>query len=399
MEFIEGKSLSEILESESHEEFRIAGYILDILDVLVSMHSLKPLPVIHGDIKPENILICDNRAILIDFGSVSGTSGSSGFCAPEKLAGFNSTIQSDIYSIGQVMHFCFTGKTRKLFDNNKRGIKKGLYEIIERAVRKLPTDRYVSAMEMANDLKRWTKGSSSDNQKEGSTTLLCIPGNPHLCCEMAYVTSSYANTLLADLDLLSPGIDMLMGLKKLSGSSHEYGFSVDLEAGYGIIPGKKSGRPDILACLSSYDAYEETQNGIIKRIAEIYSDIYDVIIICCSDFPYDSTLVEALFTCDNILFSVEKGPLDIRKLNSMALHFSRRQGVNIKRMNLIGYGFSEKNIDPAIAGISSEVRWLGQLPHISQRVTQAMNGMAYLPEKKSSSFKAITRILKKLEVI
>ncbi len=399
MEFIEGRNLSEVLESEATEEFRVIGYMLDVLDTLAAMHTLKPVPVIHGDIKPGNILISENRAMLIDFGSTSGTSGSSGFCAPEKLAGFEASIQSDIYSVGQVLHYCLTGRTRKLFENNRKGITRGLHQIISRAMMKIPVDRYMSAMEMANDLKRWVKSSSGENEEGSGPVLLCFPGNPHLSCEIASVSSHSVKTLLADLDLLSPGIDMLMSLRKVKGSSHEYGYSQQVEYGYGIIPGKKEGRPDILPCLNSYDAYEDSQEGIIKRIADTYRNSYDVIIICCSGFPYDSVFMESLFVCDQIIFTVEKGPVDIRRFNALALQLSRRQGVSLKRLNLIGYGFSEKTIETRIAGISSEIRWLGCIPYRRQRMVSAMEGRTYLPVKGSRDYKSMNKILKTLEVL
>lgn len=398
MELIEGRTLEDVLRDEKPEEFRIMGYILDLLGILVNMHSIRPVPMIHGDIKPSNIMIRENRAILIDFGSTSGENGSSGFCAPEKLAGFEATEQSDIYSVGQLMHYCLTGRTRKLFDRSMKGIDKGMWPLMDRALMKLPKDRYSSASEMANELQRFLRKKTGGEDSESYPYLICIPGNPFLACEIASVISLNVKTLLADLDLLGPGIDMLMGIKKMSGSSHEYGFEGGIEDGFGIIAGSKPGKPDILPCLNSFDAYEGCSDGLIRKISGRLKNSYDAIVLCCNPFPYDSIFIESLFVCDQIIFTVEKGPFDIRKINALTLHFVRRQGVNTKRLNIMGYGLSDKAADSSMARLSSEIRWLGNMPFESGRAAAVRNGNAYIPSDKSRSGKYMTRTLKKLEV-
>ncbi|MGK7877803.1 MAG: protein kinase [Xenococcaceae cyanobacterium] len=68
MEFIEGKSLYDLLQSEGRlPEERVKKYFLQICDALKVIHSQN---LLHRDIKPENILIDQNdKAILIDFGN------------------------------------------------------------------------------------------------------------------------------------------------------------------------------------------------------------------------------------------------------------------------------------------------------------------------------------------
>lgn len=398
MDYVEGNSLADIIQKEKQDEFRVIGYILDILDALIKMHSVKPSPIIHGDIKPENIIISQNRAILIDFGSVSGTSGTSGFCAPENLAGFSPTVQSDIYSVGQVMHMCLTGKTRKLFESNKRGIKKGLYRIIEQALMKIPSDRYLSAMEMVNDLKSWTRTTGNVQNDNSSCILTSIPGNPYLACEIGSVLSYEKDTLLVDLDMLAPGIDMLMHVNKIKGSAYEYGFSTNLESGFGVIHSKKKGRPDILPCIASYDLYEQSHNGVIEKIYRKFRDLYDVIIICCNRFPYDSIFIESLFISDCIILTIGNGPVELREINTMALHLSKRQGINLNNIYMIAYGFSEKMIQNRISSASSQTNWLGSIPYSKQRNMNVMNGFAYLPVKNNRDYKTISTILKRTEV-
>lgn len=67
MEFIPGKSLYQILQEKGIlEETRVKNYFLQIAQALKVIHSNN---LLHRDIKPDNILVDNNRAVLIDFGA------------------------------------------------------------------------------------------------------------------------------------------------------------------------------------------------------------------------------------------------------------------------------------------------------------------------------------------
>ena len=68
MEFVEGKSLAQILKTEEKlPEVRIKNYFIQLADALKIVHKNNFL---HRDIKPDNIIInSEDKAILIDFGA------------------------------------------------------------------------------------------------------------------------------------------------------------------------------------------------------------------------------------------------------------------------------------------------------------------------------------------
>jgi serine/threonine protein kinase len=113
MEFIDGKSLEDILD----EQGRLAWN--DVLDIVIQIcPALKIVHdhgVIHRDLKPANILRTNEGVVKItDFGiakvfaqgHLTGTGGIVGtaeYLSPEQAAGKPVTKRSDLYSLGIVM--------------------------------------------------------------------------------------------------------------------------------------------------------------------------------------------------------------------------------------------------------------------------------------------------------
>jgi serine/threonine protein kinase len=124
MDFIPGDDLSELL--------RISGAIAtqdvmiwadQLLDALEYLHSQTP-PVIHRDIKPQNLkLTARNQIILLDFGLAKGfagqfsrvtTSGSifgytPNYAPLEQIQGTGTDPRSDIYSLAASLYHLVTG--------------------------------------------------------------------------------------------------------------------------------------------------------------------------------------------------------------------------------------------------------------------------------------------------
>ena len=96
-DFIDGRALD-----ASVDPTRV---LVDVLRALAFVHDLG---IRHGDVSPGNILVCDDRVVLIDFGCadacgpVSHVSGTPGFVAPELLEG-RADGRADVYTLGQTV--------------------------------------------------------------------------------------------------------------------------------------------------------------------------------------------------------------------------------------------------------------------------------------------------------
>jgi serine/threonine protein kinase len=121
-ELIEGESLATLVQQGWQPgEYEVKDIAVQILDILVYLHSLVP-PVIHRDINPRNIIRQPNgKVFLVDFGAVQeiyrntitqgGTFiGTLGYTALEQFRG-QVKPASDLYSLGATLLFLLTGRS------------------------------------------------------------------------------------------------------------------------------------------------------------------------------------------------------------------------------------------------------------------------------------------------
>ena len=157
-EYIEGSSVSDILERGNIKEIRAVQIAMDICGILESLNNL-PVPVIHRDIKPSNVMIDEKGDIyLLDINAAKWYNpdktddtkymGTPGFAAPEQ-AGFgiiSSSPKTDIYSLGVMLNVMITGKFPK-----ENMPQQDIGEIISRCISMDINDRY-TAKELINEL-------------------------------------------------------------------------------------------------------------------------------------------------------------------------------------------------------------------------------------------------------
>ena len=136
----------------------------EIAEIVSYLHSRTP-PIIHRDLTPEN-LVLDMRGslVLVDFGAanefvgtVTGTLvGKPSYIAPEQFSG-RACLESDLYSLGAVLHFMLTAKEPEpLSVNSPRKINAQVSEAFDTLVQDLMTlassGRIASAEEVGKRL-------------------------------------------------------------------------------------------------------------------------------------------------------------------------------------------------------------------------------------------------------
>jgi eukaryotic-like serine/threonine-protein kinase len=121
MEYVEGRSLRDIIRAEGHlPPFEVARIGAEIADALSFAHRHG---VVHRDIKPGNVLItAAGQVKLTDFGIAANPAdatqgltqtgavmGTATYFSPEQAQGFTVDGRSDVYSLGVVLYEMATG--------------------------------------------------------------------------------------------------------------------------------------------------------------------------------------------------------------------------------------------------------------------------------------------------
>ena len=219
MDYIAGEDLWEKLERNGgvfpvEDILKWADQLLDALDYL---HSQDP-PIIHRDIKPQNLkLTSRNQIILLDFGLAKGiagqisrvtTSGSifgytPNYAPLEQIHGTGTDARSDLYSLAATLYHLLTGKVppdalsramaltseqadplRPANEVNPK-VPSEVAEVLQRAMATNPAKRPASAAVMREALQHahkpqafTEKGTKPEDLP--STLILTAPAEPSL---------------------------------------------------------------------------------------------------------------------------------------------------------------------------------------------------------------------------
>ncbi len=191
MEWVQGKSLRDVLADGRLPPRRLAQIAHQIADGLAQAHAAG---IVHRDLKPENIIVSDtDRVKIIDFGLVklnplngpelsramtrsAGTAagivlGTVGYMSPEQASGRDADYRSDQFSLGLIAYEAVTGRRPfarptaaqtmtatieadpEPVDAVNREVPPHLALVIHRCLEKNPANRYESTRDLARDLQ------------------------------------------------------------------------------------------------------------------------------------------------------------------------------------------------------------------------------------------------------
>jgi len=160
-EYIEGVPLDRYAGEQALRQQEIVDICLQLCDILAVLHH-RPAPVIHRDIKPQNVIIDPEGGVhLIDFdiarvyreGSDTDTRffGTVAYAPPEQYGFSQTDARADIYALGVLLRYLLTGSAR---ENPNIRLYKPLAKIIGRCTAFAPDKRYADVDDVAKALRK-----------------------------------------------------------------------------------------------------------------------------------------------------------------------------------------------------------------------------------------------------
>ncbi len=143
LNYIEGEDLTDIIRLTHRQNdviptAQIMAWMLTTSDAVLFLHKQNP-PVIHRDIKPDNIRIMPNgNAILVDLGNAKAYAdgsrtlifirhqGTPGYAPPEQYPGGSGTdARSDVYALGATLYFALVAHEPPSVSTRNQALQQG----------------------------------------------------------------------------------------------------------------------------------------------------------------------------------------------------------------------------------------------------------------------------------
>jgi len=203
MKFVSGRSLADVISETKTLQDRLAllPHVLAVAEAIAYAHTER---VIHRDLKPANVLVGDfGETVVIDWGLAKDLSqeaskelgaavtpasldpslthlgtvvGTPAYMPPEQAAGRVVDERADVYALGAILYHLLagsrpydSGSSTHVIDqvvrgpppplaSRQKGIPADLLTIVAKAMARDPSQRYATARELAEDLRRFQTG-------------------------------------------------------------------------------------------------------------------------------------------------------------------------------------------------------------------------------------------------
>lgn len=208
-EYVPGDTLEEYVKCKGTlSDPEVIALGTEVCRIISRLHTHVP-PYIHRDIKPQNIVRCEDGSLcFIDFGTCrvydnsantdTQIIGTPAVAPPEQFGYQQTDTRSDVYSIGMLLNFLSTGE----YSTDKKKLSPRLKPVIEKCISFAPENRYSNAGELLTALEKLTPKSTSRGRRSliavfaaaAAALALVVPAAIRLSQNTAPVSESVEST-------------------------------------------------------------------------------------------------------------------------------------------------------------------------------------------------------------
>jgi len=184
MELIHGETVRDLRARMGITMRQALDYMEQTLKALGYAHRLG---IIHGDIKPSNIMITSGGFVkLLDFAIALNRPGSHSYMSPEQISGVKATALSDLYSVGVTLYELLT-RTLPITAENMQQVPVPLSQLapevpgvvsdaVMRALARDPRERFATAEDFLHAMRLTTTSVEVGNTYIGPFPVSRKPG-------------------------------------------------------------------------------------------------------------------------------------------------------------------------------------------------------------------------------
>ncbi|MDR2022768.1 MAG: serine/threonine protein kinase [Hungatella sp.] len=188
-EYLEGESLFDLVKEQGHLSRELAiSYGIQLAGIISYLHLAGSNPILHLDLQPKNLLLCHDTVKLIDFGLAASVEdanmpgeryGTVGCAAPEQYSKDGVLDErTDIYAIGAIIHYLFTGEFPKLPYKPASSMDGDLAAVLKRCIKKEKEERFSSAQELRERLGQLKNmGTAAKDRLQSSSLTIALAGS------------------------------------------------------------------------------------------------------------------------------------------------------------------------------------------------------------------------------
>lgn len=161
-EYVPGETLEEVVGTHGVSLALAQEVFPRMCDAVEELHGACDPPLIHRDLKPQNIIVAPAGLFLIDFGIARRVRekaeadtvrfGTRAYAPPEQYGFGQTDVRSDVYALGGILWYCLTGDdpSASLAPHEvSEQVGERLSNVICKAMAFDPAERFQSASELA----------------------------------------------------------------------------------------------------------------------------------------------------------------------------------------------------------------------------------------------------------